>query len=91
MVPKAILITALLGLSQVHASHGIDNGIDYTGSNRDFLLPNPYHPDLKCGACVAGGHNFCWKATIPGEMIEDVGFPTLTPFNASSGTNVDTD
>ena len=103
MVPKAILITALFGTSQVQSSHTTDFDLaelfenfkdlelDFKGSDRTSLAPVKYDPDLKCGECVAGGHNFCWRATIPGEMIEDKNFPKTTPFKKSMLTNDDTE
>ena len=37
---------------------------------------------------MAGGHNFCWKAKIPGNMLSDEDYPVLTPYNKSeSKTN----
>lgn len=50
-----------------------------------------YHPDLKCGDCVAGGYNFCWKSTIPGEVLGDNDYPTLKPILDSIGGNLDTE
>lgn len=37
--------------------------------------PIVYDKTLKCGECIAGGFNFCWKRTVPAEVLGDKDFP----------------
>lgn len=60
-----------------------------SGSHK-YWSATPYHPDLNCGECVAGGHNFCWRARVPGEMLNDKEYPTMTPYFKSNQLNTDT-
>jgi len=48
----------------------------------DPLIPDVlYSRDLGCGECVAGGYNFCWKASTPASVLIDSVFPTYDGSN----------
>ena len=37
-----------------------------------------YDPKLDCGACIAGGWNFCWKTDETGLIMTDEMYPKNT-------------
>ena len=69
-----------------------DYEFDFSRSSRDFLERIDYDPDLNCGDCVAGGHNFCWRARVPGEILTDDDYPVFNSMKKSKGKdNTDTE
>lgn len=52
----------------------------------NLLLYYEYKQQFGCGECVARGYNYCWKATVPGQVLAENAIPyydTLEPEKSS--------
>jgi len=54
------------------------------------LIPNIAHDyNLKCGLCIGGGYDFCWKSDVGGKVLGPKDDPYhVSAFDERAGTDV---